>query len=63
MGDYCYQQELRHELKQKSASLTLAESGSAECIPSGGSESEATHKNMYIFSIIALTIIINMDLD
>ena len=48
MGDYCYQQELRHELKQKSASLTLAESGSAECIPSGGSESEATHKNMYI---------------
>ena len=35
MGDYCYQHELRHELKLKSASLTLAESGSAECIPSG----------------------------
>ena len=63
MGDYCYQQELRHELKQKSASLTLAESGYAECIPSGGSESEATHENMYKFSTITLTIFINKNLN
>ena len=41
MGDYCYQQELRQELKHDDACYACVRHPA-------GSESEATHKNMYI---------------